>query len=111
MAIGNTDDHLRNHGFLHQSGRDVWRLSPAFDLNPEPMPGPQHHATSIDGSDAPATVAGAMAVARDFRLRPGEAERIAGEVLGAVARWREVARSAGLSRLAVAAMEPAFDGI
>lgn len=111
VAIGNTDDHLRNHGFLHQAGRDVWRLSPAFDLNPEPAPGPQHHATSVDGSDAPATVAGVMAVARDFRLRPGEAERIAGEVLGAVARWRDVARSVGLSRLALAAMEPAFDGI
>ncbi|WEV72991.1 type II toxin-antitoxin system HipA family toxin [Bifidobacterium sp. ESL0790] len=33
-AIGNLDDHLRNHGFL----RSVkgWELSPAFDLNPEP---------------------------------------------------------------------------
>ncbi len=109
VAIGNTDDHLRNHGFLRQEGRDVWRLSPAFDLNPEPMPGPQHHATSIDGSDAPATIAAVMAVARDFRLRPGEAERIAGEVLRAVARWREVARSVGLSAAAVTAMEPAFD--
>lgn len=108
VVIGNTDDHLRNHGFLHQQGRDVWRLSPAFDLNPEPVPGPRHHTTSVDGSDAPATIARVMAVARDFRLRPEEAERVAGEVLGAVGQWREVARSAGLAGRAVEAMEPAF---
>ena len=34
-AIGNCDDHLRNHGFLRVS--TGWRLSPAFDLNPEPF--------------------------------------------------------------------------
>ena len=33
-AIGNLDDHLRNHGFLRDSGS--WRLAPAFDMNPEP---------------------------------------------------------------------------
>jgi serine/threonine-protein kinase HipA len=29
------DDHLRNHGFLHEH-RALWRLSPAFDINPLP---------------------------------------------------------------------------
>ncbi|MCH9276727.1 HipA domain-containing protein [Bifidobacterium amazonense] len=33
-AIGNLDDHLRNHGYLRKDG--AWRLSPAFDMNPEP---------------------------------------------------------------------------
>ena len=32
MLISNTDDHLRNHGFLR--GRKGWRLAPAYDLNP-----------------------------------------------------------------------------
>ena len=32
IAISNTDDHLRNHGFLIEDG--AWRLSPAFDVNP-----------------------------------------------------------------------------
>jgi serine/threonine-protein kinase HipA len=35
VLIANTDDHLRNHGFLYQPGRG-WRLSPAYDLNPTP---------------------------------------------------------------------------
>jgi serine/threonine-protein kinase HipA len=37
ILICNTDDHLRNHAFLHAGG-NAWRLSPAFDLNPNPSP-------------------------------------------------------------------------
>jgi serine/threonine-protein kinase HipA len=32
VVIANTDDHLRNHGFLFSG--EGWRLSPAYDLNP-----------------------------------------------------------------------------
>ena len=35
--IGNTDDHLRNHGFLLTERG--WRLSPMFDVNPNPHGG------------------------------------------------------------------------
>lgn len=34
ILISNTDDHLRNHGFLREG--PGWTLSPAFDLNPSP---------------------------------------------------------------------------
>jgi serine/threonine-protein kinase HipA len=34
IEINNTDDHLRNHGFLYEKGG--WRLSPLFDINPNP---------------------------------------------------------------------------
>jgi serine/threonine-protein kinase HipA len=34
IEINNTDDHLRNHGFLFEKGG--WRLSPLFDVNPNP---------------------------------------------------------------------------
>jgi HipA-like C-terminal domain/Sigma-70, region 4 len=36
VAIHNTDDHFRNHGFLRQGSG--WRLSPVFDVNPNPVP-------------------------------------------------------------------------
>ncbi len=36
MLVSNTDDHLRNHGFLHVPGRG-WALSPAYDMNPVPQ--------------------------------------------------------------------------
>lgn len=35
LLITNVDDHLQNHGFLHVA-RGLWRLAPAFDLNPFP---------------------------------------------------------------------------
>ncbi len=108
VAIGNTDDHLRNHGFLRVPDRDAWRLAPAFDMNPVPALGGHHHATSIDGSDAPATAASVLAVAGDFRLADAEVERIAQEVFGAVTRWRSVAAGVGLGTRAVESMAPAF---
>src|SRR4029079_12282658 len=36
VLISNTDDHLRNHGFLYE-GQAGWRLSPAYDMNPIPV--------------------------------------------------------------------------
>ncbi len=36
VLVSNTDDHVRNHGFLYERGRG-WRLSPAYDLNPVPL--------------------------------------------------------------------------
>ena len=48
IAIHNTDDHLRNHGFL-RDGRAGWRLSPVFDINPNPDVGTQR-VTGIGGA-------------------------------------------------------------
>lgn len=47
ILISNFDDHLRNHGFLRTSTAG-WSLSPAFDLNPDPRPGPRELTTAID---------------------------------------------------------------
>ncbi len=51
--FGNTDDHLRNHGFLRINGE--WQLSPAYDLTPNTVPyNKQHHALCfIEGKDLP----------------------------------------------------------
>ena len=37
QLVHNTDDHLRNHGFLLT--KKGWRLSPMFDVNPNPYGG------------------------------------------------------------------------
>lgn len=41
VLIGNTDDHLRNHGFLHAHG-EQYRLSPVFDVLPHPEQTAEH---------------------------------------------------------------------
>jgi serine/threonine-protein kinase HipA len=108
ILVSNTDDHLRNHGFL-RSNSAGWALSPAFDLNPDPSPGPKRLSTAIDFDDTTASVDTLMGVAEHFRLDAHDARRVLGEVSDATGRWRMVAAQAGLDRAAVEQMAPAFD--
>jgi serine/threonine-protein kinase HipA len=107
ILISNTDDHLRNHGFLHVRG-DSWRLSPAFDMNPNPATGLKFLSTSIDGSDGPATIDAAIKVAPYFRLSEDAALTVLSEVKEAVEQWRNVAARIGLGSSEIESMEPAF---
>lgn len=107
ILISNTDDHLRNHGFLrHPAG---WSLAPAFDLNPDPRPGSKHLSTAIDFEDTAASVDTLLGVAGEFRLRHGEARQALAEVSGATAGWRRVAERHGLDRSAQTQMSAAFE--
>lgn len=109
VLISNTDDHLRNHGFLYE-GPEGWRLAPAYDLNPMPTDiKPRVLATAIDLDDGSASLDLAMRVAEYFELDGGEARAIAAEVGKAVATWREVAGRQGLSRAEIHRMASAFE--
>jgi serine/threonine-protein kinase HipA len=107
VLISNTDDHLRNHGFLHERG-DVWRLAPAFDLNPNPAPGLKYLSTAIGDADDSASLSSALSVAEYFRLSEAQARATMREVAAAVSRWRHVAGLHQLPASEIAAMEPAF---
>lgn len=108
VLISNTDDHLRNHGFLHDRG-ESWRLSPAFDLNPDPEPGATYLSTAIDESDTRASVELLMSVADYFRLDRDGAVAVLREVVGVTSRWRDVASHNGLNPAEVDMMVPAFE--
>ncbi len=108
ILISNTDDHLRNHGFLHASG-ESWTLSPAFDLNPNPDPGAKHLSLRIDFESTRASIDTLMSVAPYFRLGHNDALEILAQVAGAVAPWRKVAASHGLLQRDLEIMESAFD--
>jgi serine/threonine-protein kinase HipA len=108
VLISNTDDHLRNHGFLHEHA-ESWSLSPAFDLNPNPNPGPKDLSTAIDFGDVRASVPTLMSVAGFFRLDASQALDILAEVTRAAANWRHVAESHGLTQRDLDEMEPAFE--
>jgi serine/threonine-protein kinase HipA len=108
ILISNTDDHLRNHGFLHERA-ESWALSPAFDLNPNPQPGPKELSTAIDFSDTHASVDTLMGAAGSFRLNVKQATEVLAQVNRAVGGWRLVAASHGLNQTDIDAMEPAFE--
>jgi serine/threonine-protein kinase HipA len=109
ILISNTDDHLRNHGFLYDGG-DGWRLSPAYDLNPVPTDvKPRILSTSINEDDSTASLALAMSVANYFELVPVKAQEIANHVANAVATWREEAARHRLTKSKIDRMASAFD--
>lgn len=94
VALGNTDDHLRNHGFLASQGS--WTLSPAFDVNPTSDPW-RTRSTSIMGADALTDEAGALlALAEDCSLTMAQAQERMRSVAGALTGWRERARINGV---------------
>ena len=109
VLISNTDDHLRNHGFLY-SGPTGWRLSPAYDLNPVPVDvKPRILTTAINEDDNTASLDLAMSVAPYFEMDEMHSRVAAGEVARAVATWREEAARHGLSKGESARMASAFD--
>jgi serine/threonine-protein kinase HipA len=83
-------------------------LAPAFDLNPDPRPGPKHLSTAIEIDDT-ASIENLMDVAGYFRVDADRAREILSEVLDATSRWRQIADQVGLSRTATADMAPAFE--
>ena len=92
ILISNTDDHLRNHGFVW-AGPAGWRLSPAYDLNPVPTDiKPRVLTTAIDLDDGTASLKLAHQVASYFELSQDEAHKIAGQVGKAVSSWRREAK-------------------
>lgn len=105
IAISNTDDHLRNHGFIVTD--DGWRLSPAFDLNP-----------SIDKSGLALNIDLelnmldfdlAREVGEYFNLKEEDKDSIIDEVLSAVSEWRDLAKSLDIPSAQIRLMEAAFN--
>ncbi len=80
IAVSNTDDHLRNHGFLLT--KNGWKLSPAYDLNP--IVGKHGLHLNITDADNALDYQLAFDVKDFFRLSQTQASQIYDEVLNAV---------------------------
>lgn len=104
IAVRNTDDHLRNHGFLLSDGG--WRLSPAYDLNPDPDG--TGLSLNISEDENPLSFDLALEVAPFFRLPPGKAESILAQIRTAVRGWKDRAHHLGISNAEQERMAPAF---
>jgi serine/threonine-protein kinase HipA len=109
ILIANTDDHLRNHGFLYDAGGG-WRLSPAYDMNPTPADVKARVLSlAIDEADDTASLTVAFGMARHCGLKAAAAKAIALEVHAAVAQWRSCAANHGLTARDVVRMQSAFE--
>lgn len=104
ICVKNTDDHLRNHGFLlTEKG---WLLSPAYDINPNEYG--KELSLNITDADNSLDLDLAMEVAGYFRLSDDKASQILEQVTAVVKDWRKVAANYKISNAEQERMSAAF---
>ncbi|SFE97616.1 serine/threonine-protein kinase HipA [Chitinophaga sp. CF118] len=105
ICVNNTDDHLRNHGFLwHEKG---WTLSPAYDINPVPIA--TGLTLNINEDSNELSIDLAREVATQFRVSSHNREIIIDHIIKAVNGWQAEATKIGIPRREIQEMERAFD--
>lgn len=105
IAISNSDDHLRNHGFL--LGENGWQISPVFDVNPNIYGNTM--SLNISESDNTMDFELAKETAHYYGLSSKDANDIVISTKKTVAdNWRVLAEKYHLSRSTIMNMEPAF---
>ena len=95
ICVSNTDDHLRNHGFILT--RDGWILSPAYDINPNETG--SGLKLNVSENDNALSLELAMDVHIYFRLTEKRAKQIIDQIKHSVRNWRRVAQKYGISRV------------
>lgn len=94
VCVSNTDDHLRNHGFLLDPGKG-WRLAPAYDMIPVSTGEGLH--LNIHGNDNALDVDLAREAAALYRVKKARREEMITEVKTAVKQWRGLAQQYDIS--------------
>lgn len=106
ILITNTDDHLRNTGFLW-TGRKGWTLSPAYDINPVPD-GPRILSTRIDFEDGTASIDLLRSVA-EFFMPQSRADQVIADSADVTRKWEKFACRRGAQPAEIDRMRTAFE--
>lgn len=107
ICISNTDDHLRNHGFL--LGDDGWELSPCFDVNPDPD---KDHMALLIGDRSDKSLSNALDIAEFFRISNKRAMETIREIQTVVSKnWESEADKLHIPHNEKERMRPAFDTV
>ena len=93
IAIGNSDDHFRNHGFLLTP--KGWTLSPAYDLNPTFN---DHQSLLINATTNRSDLQLLLASSEEYMIGKEEATHIIEEVKDGVSQWRSMATRLGIAK-------------
>ena len=104
ILVSNTDDHLRNHGFL--LAPLGWRLSPAYDMNPNEMG--TGLTLNISENSNEQDIALALETAHLYQLKSDRAESILMEMRREISHWRVVAKKFGISNSEIEQTKRAF---
>jgi serine/threonine-protein kinase HipA len=105
VLCGNRDDHLKNHGLLHDGGG--WRLSPAFDVVPQPYTD-NLQAISVGVFGAYPTDANCLSQAGDYGLTKDDATAVIDRMAERMRGWRERFVENGVDKNTIAKLGRAF---
>ena len=104
VAVSNTDDHLRNHGFI--LSRTGWNLSPAYDINPNENG--VGLSLNISENDNSLSFELCLSVAEYFRWDLEDAKEYIEEVKREIKSWKTIANELKISNKEQNIMEQAF---
>lgn len=105
ISIRNTDDHLRNHGFLLSD--KGWKLAPAYDINPNEFG--SGLSLNISEAENSLDIELAYEVAALFRVKKSTADAIVAKVGKAITNWQKLAKAIGISKAEQERMAAAFE--
>jgi serine/threonine-protein kinase HipA len=106
--MGNTDDHLRNHAFLRD--QQGWRLSPAYDLNPNnELFERRTHALAFLPDESKPSLALCKEMAVFFNLDKRQVEHGLKAIGSALGQWRDIAKQNGLNESEIKRKASAFE--
>ena len=103
IAIGNSDDHFRNHGFLLTPRG--WTLSPAYDMNPTLN---EYQALLINSTTNQADLGILLDSSEEYMIGKEEAKRIINEVKAGVKQWKSIAIRLGIAKRETDVLEQVF---
>ena len=104
IAIGNTDDHFRNHGFLLTP--KGWTLSPAYDMNPTSN---EYQSLLINSSTNKSDLNLLLGSSEEYMIGKEEASKIIQEVTNAIKGWQKMADSLGIAKREIELLEQILD--
>lgn len=105
MAVSNTDDHFRNHGFI--LSEDGWELSPLYDVNPDIYG--EYLSLNVDSYNADISFDLAIESAKYYGLDKDEAVRLVALIKDIVRNnWQNLAKKYGIGRSEIDRMKAAF---
>ena len=104
VAVGNRDDHLRNHGFiLTPTG---WRLAPAFDVNPNTEKA--EHVLNLDEIDNRPSLDTVIETSEWYLSSKDQGAAIVAQIVKETRQWRTLATRIGISRADIEVTAVAF---
>jgi serine/threonine-protein kinase HipA len=112
ILCNNSDDHLRNHGFLFDQESRMWRLSPVYDLVPQPRwdkDSTGRLTLGVGRQGALATLDNALSRTADFGLKREAAEQMMLEMAGKVKmHWQEEHSKVGMPEDKLSALRRSY---